>query len=185
MALRVLGGQFRSRVLKTPPGTTTRPTSSMAREAAFNLLQGELPGSQVLDLFSGSGAMGLEALSRGAAGAVLCDKHRGAIQTLRQNVAALQVEEQARVLHLGWEQALKRLGAEGQRFDLVFLDPPYQMNPAPILVALLYEQLLTPKGIILLEQLADAQVRVQPPFMVRKDRRYGNTSLRLITLQEQ
>lgn len=185
MALRIAGGLYRSRLLKTPQGAATRPTSAMVREAAFNLLQGELPGSRVLDLFAGSGAMGLEALSRGAESAVFCDKNRGAVQAIRENVAALKVEGQASVLHMGWEQSLKRLGGEDSRFDLVFLDPPYRMDPAPVFFALLYEQLLSPKGIILLEQSGDAAGELMEPFKTLKDRCYGNTRLRLITLQEQ
>jgi 16S rRNA (guanine966-N2)-methyltransferase len=118
--VRIVAGQYRGRRLTTPAGLDTRPTSDRVRESLFNIL-GDIEGLRVLDLFAGSGALGLEALSRGAASAVLVENERRAVEAIEANVDAIGTQD-ARVVRgdaLAW---LRR--AEGE-FDLVFLDPPY------------------------------------------------------------
>ena len=171
MALRILGGEHRSRLLKAPEGRDTRPTRSMVREAVFNMLQGACPGSRVLDVFAGSGAMGLEALSRGASYAVFCDVGRQAVEAVRSNLSSLKLADKARVLQAGWEQAFISLGREGQAFDLIFLDPPYKMEAEPLLQMLLHHQLLSVQGSIILEQGRGSSLQVPPGLPLLKERR--------------
>lgn len=180
MAVRILGGIHRSRVLKTPTGQDTRPTRSLVREAVFNILQGEVEGAHVLDLFAGSGAMGFEALSRGASHAVFCDSAAAAVKTVKENVRLLKLEAQSTVLHHNWAQALAQLGTRQQEFHLIFLDPPYKMETEPILSGIAQAGLLANGGWIVLEQSTDQSPQVPQPLTLDKTRRYGQTSLYFI-----
>ena len=126
--MRIIGGRFGSRPLTAPRGMATRPTLDQTREALFNILQGRVTGARFLDLYAGSGAVALEALSRGAACAVLCDRDREANRVELKNIASLGYEGRTRVFRADWRQALETLRREGAVFDLVFLDPPYAMG---------------------------------------------------------
>jgi 16S rRNA (guanine(966)-N(2))-methyltransferase RsmD len=125
MSVRVVAGNFRGRVLSTPPGLSTRPTAGRAREAMFSIL-GNVEGSLVLDLYAGSGALGFEALSRGAARALFVEHERKALACLRENVERLGVQDRATVLALRVENAARALPPQ-ERFDLVFCDPPWKL----------------------------------------------------------
>ncbi len=124
--MRIVAGEFRSRVLRAPGGLNTRPTSDRLRETLFNVLEartaGGLAGSRFLDLYAGSGANGLEALSRGAQEAIFVEQAEPALAALRANIAALGVSSRARVVA---GPVARWLQNAGQSFDLVFLDPPY------------------------------------------------------------
>ena len=181
MAVRILGGIHRSRVLKTPAGQDTRPTRSLVREAIFNILQGEVEGAHVLDLFAGSGAMGFEAISRGARHAVFCDSAAAAVRTVKENARLLKAEAQTTVLHHNWAQALTQLGARQQEFHLIFLDPPYKMETEPILTGIAQAGVLAVDGWIVLEQSTDQAPHIPQPLTLDKTRRYGQTSLYFIT----
>jgi 16S rRNA (guanine966-N2)-methyltransferase len=122
--LRVVAGEFRGRRLRAPRGTATRPTSDRVREALFSIL-GDVSGLRVLDLYAGSGALAIEALSRGAASAVLVESDRRALDAIRANLEPLAGVE-ARVER---RDALAWLRASSERFDLVLLDPPYSSAP--------------------------------------------------------
>lgn len=121
----ISSGRFARRRLKTPPGSTTRPTSAKVKGAFLNICQHQLPDSRVLDLFAGSGAIGFEALSRGAASVCFVEANRSACHCIHDNLATLGVEGMARVLRGDVSTALKRLAREGQAFDLIYADPPY------------------------------------------------------------
>ncbi len=120
--MRIIAGQWRSRVLRAPRGMATRPTSDRLRETLFNVLGGRVEGARFLDLYAGSGANGLEALSRGAREAVFVERAAPALEALRENVAALRAGSRTRV-----EAAAVRrwLGRAEPAFEVVFLDPPY------------------------------------------------------------
>lgn len=180
MALRILGGNYRSRLLKSPPGQDTRPTRSLVRESIFNILQGAFEGARVLDLFAGSGAMGLEALSRGASEAVFCDNSRIAAQVIRENILALGVSGSARVLQLSWEAALAQFAAKKQAFDVIFIDPPYQMPPERVLSTVKASGVLTEGGLVVLEQSAKKPFALPEGLETFKDRQYGETRLYFI-----
>lgn len=128
--MRVIAGQFRSRPLAAPPGLATRPTSDRLRETLFNVLApriaaGEADGVRFLDLYSGSGAVGIEAISRGAAHVEFVEKARPALKTLRENLARLGIADA--VVHTGSVGAFLRSHVPEASFDIVFLDPPYDL----------------------------------------------------------
>lgn len=123
--MRIVAGAFRGRRLNTPKGLKTRPTSDRVREAIFNIIAPHLAGARVLDLFAGTGAMGLEALSRGAESAVFVDESSDAVRLIRSNVTLCGVEDRTRIVQGSVEQALKRICSAGDLFDVIFLDPPY------------------------------------------------------------
>ncbi len=122
--MRIIAGELRGRVLAPVQGRT-RPTAAKVREAIFNILGPVVPEAQVLDLFAGTGALGIEALSRGAVRAVFVEDHPGALKALWRNLETLGLQDRSRVLPLPAAAALRQLAAQGERFGLVFLDPPY------------------------------------------------------------
>ena len=126
--VRIVAGARRSRRLQVPPGLTIRPTSEIVREAVFDSL-GPIGGLSVLDLFAGTGAMGLEALSRGAARCVFVEEDKKVSEVLRTNIRDLDYEGQSRVLVADYHAALQDIMRRGERFDLLFVDPPYRMLP--------------------------------------------------------
>lgn len=121
--MRVIGGEFRSRRIKSLPGTEMRPTPDRLRETLFDILAAEVPGSRFLDVYAGTGAVGIEALSRGAASAVFLEKHKGAVALIRENLESLGLLGRG-VIIAG--PALRELGKH--RADIVFLDPPYPLE---------------------------------------------------------
>jgi 16S rRNA (guanine(966)-N(2))-methyltransferase RsmD len=123
--VHIIAGTLKGRRLVTPRGHRTRPTADQVRVALLDTLMPRLPGARFLDLFAGAGGVGLEALSRGAARAVFVERDASAAAALRRNVAALGVHVRVRVLAVDAGRALDRLAADGERFELVFLDPPY------------------------------------------------------------
>lgn len=180
MALRIQGGEFRSRLLTAPGGRGTRPTRALVRQAAFNILQGVCPGSRVLDLFAGSGAMGLEALSRGAEYAVLCDSGREAVEAIKANIKALKVENRCTVLQMGWQAALRRLAGEGEKFDMIILDPPYQLEAGEVLREIVNMGMLLVDGWLLYEHASGRQPEAAPGLAITLSRSYGESALSLM-----
>jgi 16S rRNA (guanine(966)-N(2))-methyltransferase RsmD len=125
--MRVIAGEFRSRRLKSIPGTGVRPTPDRLRETLFNVIALELLGLTFLDAYAGTGSVGIEALSRGAARAVFIEKNRGALEVLEDNLKTLELTPRARVI-----AGSVRTYLAAQRADLVFLDPPYDLTAAYI-----------------------------------------------------
>ena len=143
--MRIITGKARGVRLTTLAGENTRPTSERAKEAIFSMLQFEIEGREVLDLFSGSGQMGLEALSRGAKHAVLCDRSREAIDVIRSNALKTRLAPQCDIFCSDAETLLHNLRHK-QRFDLVFLDPPYKLGLIPDVLKLLIDCGLLSEG---------------------------------------
>lgn len=171
--MRIIAGEFGSRRLVVPAGDTVRPTSDRAREALFSAL-GDVTDTRVLDLFAGSGALGLEALSRGAAHCVFCERAPRAQAALEANIAALDVGDRSTVIR---GDALRRLGALGDPFDLVLLDPPYADWPrlGPRLAARL-DGLLTGTARVVAE--LPPGVEFAPPGLEERwNRRIGSARL--------
>jgi 16S rRNA (guanine966-N2)-methyltransferase len=151
--LRIIGGEWRSRKLRFADVSGLRPTPDRVRETLFNWLQMQVPGARCLDLFAGSGAVGLEALSRGAGEVVMVEKHAAAARMLRENIALLGAQN-AVLVH---DDAFRYLQRETVGFDLIFLDPPFRQNLlVPVLEAIFAKGLLNAGGMIYLEQEADA-----------------------------
>ena len=167
---------MRSRHLKAPEGMDTRPTADRVKEALFSILTNRLPGARVLDLYAGSGALALEALSRGAESAVLCDQAAKACRVIQENIDSLQCGGRARLLRMADKGALAALKKQGAQFDLVFLDPPYRMDTAPV-CAQLSDGLLAPGGMIVVEHARETPPQVQPPLVLAHRREYGITGL--------
>ena len=126
--MRITGGTHRGRTLKTLRGQQVRPTSDRVREALFSIIAARLPDSAVLDLFAGTGSLGLEALSRGAARATFVDKSRQSLDVIRQNVEALGLGECTKVKRIDVQAGNPRLAELEGPFDLVFIDPPYRLT---------------------------------------------------------
>lgn len=120
--MRVITGKARGVQLKTPEGMLTRPTADKVKEALFSIIQFEIPGAAVLDLFGGTGQLGIEALSRGAKSAVFVDAREDACKLIRENLKRTRLEEQAKVIRSDY---LAYLGRCRESFDIIFLDPPY------------------------------------------------------------
>jgi len=124
--MRIIAGKFRSRQLKSLKGLALRPTSDMLRETLFNILGPRVEGSRFLDLFAGTGALGIEAISRGAIAAVFAENHPAAVRLIRENLAALEINVEARIIASAVAPALAKLQSErAAAFDFIFLDPPY------------------------------------------------------------
>lgn len=124
--MRVIGGLFRGRRLRAVEGQAVRPTSDRLRETLFNVLAPRIDDARFLDICAGSGAVGIEALSRGASRATFIDASRRACSVIEANLAALDITNQATIINRDAVAALKRLASEGEQFDIVFFDPPYQ-----------------------------------------------------------
>ena len=125
--MRVIAGEAKGTILKTPPGRSTRPMSGRSRGALFNILAARLPGAQVLDLYAGSGSLGIEALSRGASGCVFVEKNRACARLLEENLARSRLAG-GEVLAAPCVLALKTLAARGAGFTLAFFDPPFALG---------------------------------------------------------
>lgn len=170
--MRIIAGSARGRTFDAPQGRDTRPTLDRVRENVFNILQMKVRGATVLDLFSGSGAMAFEAISRGAAEAVLVDIDRAANAVQRQNAAKLRMEGQCRILQCDWQMAIRQLTATGERFQVIFLDPPYAMHDmVPVMEAM--RPLLAEDAVILLEHEAKVFPATPDGFELYDSRKYG------------
>ncbi|HEX7663276.1 MAG TPA: 16S rRNA (guanine(966)-N(2))-methyltransferase RsmD [Polyangiaceae bacterium] len=179
--MRIVAGIHRSREIRAPKGDSTRPTSDRVREALFSMLESARPieGLRVLDLYAGTGALALEALSRGATAATLVEKNRDALAAIGSNVDALGVKAQVTVLALDVGRAASRLA--GQTFDLVFADPPYKDVGAgdfgKAVAPLLANGLLAPSGRFVLELASRDAVPELPGLALEKARVYGDTQI--------
>ena len=184
--MRIIGGRLKGRRLTGVKGQI-RPTADRVREAIFNILGPDVDDSLVLDLFAGTGALGIEALSRGARTAVFVEKHPSALQVLRRNLAQCGLNEVSRVLPLPTEKALPRLAAAGEYFSLIFLDPPYGHGLAAANLLLLAKiNLVAPGGLIVvehsrLEDLADTYQHLRRDDL----RRYGATMVSFYVCRQQ
>ncbi|ROQ92342.1 16S rRNA (guanine966-N2)-methyltransferase [Desulfosoma caldarium] len=176
--MRIIAGRFRGRTLRRPKSHGVRPTADRVREALFSILGQRVRDSRVLDLFAGTGALGLEALSRGAACAVFVDQHREALAVLRSNVDRCGVTfPEVEVLAVNVPVALSRLAAQKRRFDLIFMDPPYGLGWIPKILALL-DAVAAPDALIIAEHHEKDAVpdRVSLWHLVDR-RRYGTVCL--------
>lgn len=164
MTLRIIGGQFRNRPLKSPKTDSTRPTLAVMRKAVFDILQSKVEEAHFLDLYAGTGAMGLEALSRGAAHATFVESNPQAMRCIDENIKTLQVDGQCSLIGYDCFIALKKLSKAEKKFDIVYADPPYAAGSR---LKLLQEilgffdthSLLNPGGILFLEEAAPPELK--------------------------
>jgi 16S rRNA (guanine(966)-N(2))-methyltransferase RsmD len=182
--MRIVAGEFRGRELVTPSGASTRPTASRAREALFAILA-DVSDARVLDLYAGSGALGLEALSRGAARLVLVESSKAAQQAIRTNLGTLGVEARATLLPIRAEAALRALERLGP-FSLVFADPPWADAQAAlgVLEKLASSPVLDPAARLVLEHAARTPPTAKEgsPLVAVDTRRWGDTAMTIFEL---
>jgi 16S rRNA (guanine966-N2)-methyltransferase len=182
MSLRIISGALKGRKLKTLRGTKTRPTTDRLRETIFNILQAYDRPQIVLDLFAGSGAFGLEAISRGAKEAVFIDGQRTACNIIKENIRICHIESQTTVIHWNIIHNLHCIRKVPHFFDLVFMDPPYNQNClTPTLNHLLNSGRLKPKALIVLEHHENEPLLAGLPHLETIDcRRYGKTLVSIL-----
>ena len=150
--MRVISGKSRGKKLVSLDGDNTRPTLDRVKEALFNIIQFEVKDAVVLDLFAGTGALGIEALSRGAKEAVFCDKVPDAIKVIKQNIINTNNLDKATIINKEYQEVLDNLSKQNKKFDIVFLDPPYKTNLAiESLQKIIMSDLLTEDGTIIIE----------------------------------
>ena len=175
--MRIIGGKLKGHKLRSVRGTKTRPTADRTREAIFNIIAFQVPGARVLDLFAGTGALGIEALSRGAQSAVFIDISNQSISVLRGNLASLPLESPTKVIQWDLSRNLNCLHSSALVIDLVFMDPPYNENLiTPTLGHLHTSQCLANNAHIIVEHShLDPVFPDQLPFKIVDQRKYGKT----------
>lgn len=170
--MRIIAGTACNRKIKAPEGKNTRPTLDRVRENLFNILQTRVPSSVVLDLFAGSGALSLEALSRGASYAVMCDLDRTASRIERENTDALGFADRTEFFCCDWKSAVRMLQLKKKKFDLIFLDPPYRMTDLRDVFEGLYP-LMADDAIVIVEHEAGKPFCYDDRFVKFDERKWG------------
>ena len=178
--MRVITGSARGAKLRTLDGLATRPTSDRVKEAIFNIIQFDIEGRRVLDLFGGSGQLAIEALSRGAAYAVLVDQNPQAVSVIKENLKKTKLDQKASVFQSDY---LRFLSATRERFDIIFLDPPYAENFIENALRKISEiDILTEGGIIVCERSRERSLPATVGDLIcSKDYCYGKTAVNLYT----
>ena len=175
--MRIIGGEFRSRIISMPKGADIRPTQDKVREAIFNIL-GDITGRRVLELFGGSGAFGIEAISRGACHATFVDNNPRCVNTMKANLLSLGVDDKAyNIIRADALKIFPKLEAKGEKYDIIFIDPPYHRELAK--KCLIYADscdILSPIGSVIIEHFKkDILTTDLSTLLFDRDRRYGDT----------
>ena len=179
--MRVITGFSRGRRLVTPNGDAVRPTTDNVKESVFSIIQFSIEGRQFLDAFAGSGQMGIEALSRGAAGAVFLDNSKASLAIVRQNLALTKLQERAKVIQT---DTLSYLSSCRERFDIAYLDPPYQQGLLQKALVLL-PQVMQKSGVILCEHPADEVLpETVENFAAKKHYKYGKIMITVYSYKD-
>ena len=179
--MRIIGGEFRGRKIKQPEFETVRPTKDRIREAVFNMIAGKTNGSLVLDLFAGSGAYGLEALSRGAARAVFVEKDKRCSRIIEENLRTLGIEEEEKdiIIIKDTFDFIENIEKTRKGFDLIFSDPPYNKGMAKkILIKVNQYDILNPSGLLIIEHhAAESLPEEEGNVSILKQKTYGDISV--------
>lgn len=187
MSLRVISGKARGLKLDAPKNQDVRPTTDRVKESLFNMINSYIMDSNILDLFAGTGSLGIECLSRGAKNCVFVDKSKDSINIVRSNVKKARVENESTILNVDFKDAVKRLSTQNQKFDVIFMDPPYYENMfIECLKSIDKFNLLDEDGIIVVEHdtkdlFEDSIGRLNKS----REKKYGNTTLTFYKLEEQ
>lgn len=180
--MRVSGGELRSRVIRSPRGSQIRPTPGRVKEALFSILGDAIAGARVLDLFAGTGAIGFEALSRGAAQVTFVELHAPTAQAIRRTANELGVERRVSVVCAPAEKAVTRLAG---RFDFVYADPPYALPPPHLTFGtLLRRGAVDASTTLVYERREGAEPFALPGFATVRDARYGEVMLQFLRVAE-
>ena len=181
--MRIITGKAKGIRLVTLEGETTRPTAERVKEAVFSMLQFDIEGRRVLDLFAGSGQMALEAVSRGAREAVLIDKSREAISVINKNIAKTKLDDECKVFCMDWSDYVRRFGSE--KFDIVFLDPPYASSHLREALLRMHEhRVVKDTGIVVCEseneELFSVSGDLEGKYEIIKQNGYGRVKIALL-----
>ncbi len=175
--IRVIGGIYKGKRLKKVPSSRVRPMPHKLRETMFNIIQDDVKSSLFLDGFAGTGSVGIEALSRGAEKVVFVDEFFPAVKVIKSNLAKIEVDEKARVMHKEFNRAVIQLAKEGMQFDVIFLDPPYRLlderNPLKVIKK---REILKPGGRIILRHHYKTQFDAKY-FKLRRQAKIGDDTL--------
>ena len=185
--MRVITGKAKGIQLKTLQGNETRPTSDRVKEAVFSMIQFDLDGRTVLDLFSGSGQLAIEALSRGANEAVMVDKSKNAVSIIKENVDKANLSSQCSIYQSDYIDFIKK--NKGKQFDIIFLDPPYaQKLYRPALKTMLENDFFKPSTLIICESgngnVFEGDKMLENSFVIEKQSRYGNTYITIFKIAQ-
>jgi 16S rRNA (guanine966-N2)-methyltransferase len=157
--MRVIAGEFKGRQLKSVPSHQTRPTTDKVKEAVFHMIGPYFEGGHALDLFAGSGGLGIEAMSRGVESCVFVDQQHKAIKTIYENIELLNIQERTEVFRTDAMRAIKAAGKRGLSFQYIFLDPPYKkFSYEDLMEALLENELIAEEGFIICEHDASEKI---------------------------
>ncbi|MFA5147069.1 MAG: 16S rRNA (guanine(966)-N(2))-methyltransferase RsmD [Candidatus Omnitrophota bacterium] len=184
--MRIIGGEYRSRLIAMPKGVEIRPTQDKVRQAIFNIL-GDISGKRVLELFAGTGAFGMEALSRGAGYVTFVDNNFRCVQTIKANLDSLGVDgSRYEVMRTNALSVLPRLGKEEEKYDIVFLDPPYHKGMAKkCLINIDDYDILSPISLVIAEHFKkDALDAVLKRLILDKERKYGDIVITVFRKKE-
>nr|WP_314278524.1 16S rRNA (guanine(966)-N(2))-methyltransferase RsmD [uncultured Peptostreptococcus sp.] len=183
--MRVISGSARGLKLNTPSDDKIRPTTDRVKESMFNIIQDLVYDSQVLDLFAGSGALGIEALSRGANRVVFSDKSPDSIKIVKSNIEKVKLSNKSLVLNYDFKRCLSKMGSENQKFDLVFVDPPYYKGLfEEVLATIRDNDILNKDGVVILEHDANTKIGHVDGLEVYKEKKYGITMLTFYCLED-
>ena len=180
--MRVISGSARGCKLQPVPGMDTRPTTDRVKESVFNIIQGWVRGAHVLDLFAGTGQLGIEALSRGAADCDFVEHDRAAMKIIQKNIAAARVDSRAKTHLMEFKRFIS--GCEKNKYEMILLDPPYGREiMEQALLSINRFDILAPSGIILCESAVTDSFAM--PFAVGREYRYGATRITVLHGREQ
>lgn len=183
MTIRIIGGELKGRKLATVHGIKTRPTAERVRESIFNILADSVRGTRILDLFAGTGAMGIEALSRGAEFVLFADDHKAALSALSKNIKACLLQNRAETIKWNILNNLNIIRSRRPGFNLVFIDPPYNKDMIlPTLSNLAMSQCLENQTRLIIEHSPLEPIPENlPGFKTSRQRRYGKTLVSFLT----
>lgn len=183
--MRVISGSARGLRLKAPEGLNTRPTLDRIKESLFNILAMDLPEADFLDVFSGSGGIGIEALSRGANSAVFVDESKQSVEIIKENLQFTRLGDRALVLNLDFKTAINRLKNEGKSFDIIFMDPPYNKGFVQEALEEIYRSgLLNADGFIIAEQAMEDELPSVKGLEIFRVKEYKITKMTFLRYAE-
>lgn len=184
--MRVISGTAKGRSLKAVPGTSTRPTTDKVKEAIFSMIGPYFDGGQVLDLFAGTGGLGIEALSRGMDKAVFIDIEKKSIDTIQHNVEVARLKDQVEIYRTDATRALKVLAKRAEKFQLVFLDPPYKMKGIAELMTTMEDQAIVEADatVVVEHDAKDVLLETIGGFKQLRRADYGDTAVTIFKREE-
>lgn len=183
--MRVISGSARGLKLNSPEDYDIRPTTDRVKESIFNIIAPYVYDAEVLDLFSGSGALGIEAISRGAHRAYFCDKSPKSLEVARSNIAKAKFEDRSIVKNCDYLRMIDHLAAKGEKMDIIFIDPPYYEGLfEDVLRAIVDREILDNEGILVVEHDRQVAIGEVTGLMFKKEKNYGKTAVTIYSLED-